>query len=97
MEIVIEIPDKYKELFEIERCKSKFDGLATNEFGYVLRKSFENATPLPKGHGRLIDVDAFIQKLKELEWISDAPFNEDCLSEDIFDEAPTLLEADKEK
>jgi hypothetical protein len=46
MKLIIEIPEEYKVLFNTERCESKFDSLATNEFGYVLRKAFENATPL---------------------------------------------------
>ena len=44
MQIVIDIPEEYREIFNRERCKSKFDSLATNEFGYVLRKAFENGT-----------------------------------------------------
>lgn len=50
MRIVIDMPEEYRNLYETEKCKSKFDSLATNEFGYVLRKAFENGTPLPKGH-----------------------------------------------
>ena len=55
MQIVIEIPDEYRELFEKEKCKEKFDSLCTNEFGYVLRKAFESGIVLPKGHGGLVD------------------------------------------
>lgn len=29
-----------------------------------LRKAIKNGTPLPKGHGRLKDIDAFISKVK---------------------------------
>lgn len=46
MKLIIDMPEEYKALFDTERCKSKFDSLATNEFGYVLRKAFENSTPL---------------------------------------------------
>lgn len=46
VKLIIEIPKEYKALFDTERCKSKFDSLATNEFGYVLRKAFENGIPL---------------------------------------------------
>lgn len=48
MKLVIEIPEEYRSIFEDNRCKEKFDSLATNEFGYVLRKAFENGKPLPK-------------------------------------------------
>lgn len=61
MQIVIEIPEEYRKIFETEKCKSKFDSLASNEFGYVLRKAFENGTLLPKNHGRLIDADKLIR------------------------------------
>ena len=50
MKLVIEIPEEYRSNFEDNRCKEKFDSLASNEFGYVLRKAFENGKPLPKGH-----------------------------------------------
>ena len=63
MKIVIEIPEEYRKIFETEKCKSKFDSLASNEFGYVLRKAFENGTPLPKGHGALIDRSEVINNL----------------------------------
>ena len=34
-------------------------------YGYPsLTKAIKNGTPLPKGHGRLKDVDAFISKVK---------------------------------
>ena len=46
MKLIIEIPDDYEELFWTERCKSEFDSLATNEFGYVLRKAFESGVKL---------------------------------------------------
>ena len=49
MKLIIEIPDDYEESFWKERCKSKFDSLATNEFGYVLRKAFKNGTVYQAG------------------------------------------------
>ena len=55
MEVVIDIPEEYREAFKKNRCEEQFDSLCTNEFGYELRKAFENGVVLPKGHGDLID------------------------------------------
>lgn len=58
-----------------------------------------NGTPLPKGHGKLIDADEQIFKIEEI-------YNGYMLSEDggvvpndfveFLEEAPTIIEADKE-
>ncbi len=102
MKLVIEIPEEYRSIFEENRCEEKFDSLASNEFGYVLRKAFENGTPLPKGHGRLKDID-------EIDWYGctteyDCPYkNRDCkdcdraeCSKTQVDSIPVLIPADKE-
>lgn len=56
MQIVIEIPeDTYKDIIEsgfIER------GFIWDEDKEVAIHAIKNGTPLPKGHGRLIDEDA---------------------------------------
>lgn len=44
MKLIIDIPEEYKEQFIKNKCDDLFNSLATNEFGYVLRKSFETAT-----------------------------------------------------
>lgn len=44
MKLIIDIPEEYKEKFVKNKCDDLFNSLATNEFGYVLRKSFETAT-----------------------------------------------------
>lgn len=49
----------------------------------ALRKAVRNGTPLPKGHGRLIDADAI-----DTKW-SDPEVSE------TLDDAPTIIEADK--
>ena len=47
MEIVIKIPEEeYEDIINSEDC-----GL------YVLTRAIAKGTPLPKGHGRLIDAD----------------------------------------
>ena len=52
-------------------------------------KAIQNGTPLPKGHGRLIDADALENHLKEDsdEW------DEYALAR--VEDAPTIIEADK--
>ena len=49
----------------------------------------KDGTPLPKGHGRLIDADALIQ---ELSVVSSRPVKSQLY---ILREAPTIIEADK--
>ena len=91
MKLVIEIPDEYRKIFETEKCKSKFDSLASNEFGYVLRKAFENGTPLPKGHGELKDINALRQKLMIWDYKVNAIPN---YAWKCIEDTPTIIEAD---
>ena len=74
MQIVIEIDEENYEKNKYGRCPVA-----------VMRKSIRNGTPLPKGHGRLIDADAI-----DTRW-SDPEVSE------TLDEAPTVIEADKEE
>ena len=93
IELVIKISEKvYNALTHIE-----FDAnLVTDE----MRKSIANGTPLPKGHGRLKDIDAFITKVNAdrkhsaylRSWTAD-----DVLNSLDANYAPTIIEADKEE
>ena len=47
-----------------------------------------NFMPLPKGHGRLIDADAYIDKHEECGWLDDIELNE------FNTITPTVIEAD---
>jgi hypothetical protein len=51
--------------------------------------AIQNGTPLPKGHGRLIDADDLIQ---ELSVVSSRPVKSQLY---ILREAQTIIEADK--
>ena len=66
----------------------------------VVRDALVNCTPLPKGHGRLIDANKFIKKVNAdrkhscyvKSWTAD-----DVLFMLGQDYAPTIIEADKEE
>ena len=65
MQIVIEIPEwKYKSIC-VEVETSKRCGVATMNPG--IDKAIYEGTPLPKGHGRLIDADALEKKMRDRE------------------------------
>jgi len=81
IELVVKIPEEMW-----ERIKD----------GYVplgISKYLQNGTPLPKGHGSLVDVDniQFIQLEDSLTVLTHAKGDE----VDWYIEAPTIIEADK--
>lgn len=81
MKIVIDLPvDLY---CEIHGFKTIYD-----ERIREIADAICNSTPLPKGHGRLIDADAL---LKEHKFFDAYPFPSTAI-----DNAPTIIEADKE-
>lgn len=91
MQIVVDVPeDMYKD------AKARNTGrYSMYDFSSVVA----NGTPLPKGHGRLKDVDAFISKVKtdrkhsaySRSWAAD-----DVLTALDNSYAPTIIETDKE-
>lgn len=79
MQIVIDIH---------EEIKAVIDKNGTNEIvAETVWQAIKKGTPLPKGHGRLIDADAY----KEA-WFNSRQFDPMLL----LDFAPTTIEADKE-
>ena len=78
MQIVIDINEDYYKMikYDVDR--------GTDYLPCVL---IANGTPLPKGHGRLIDADALN---------FNADYNEPLISKFDFDQAPTIIEADLE-
>ena len=79
IELVIKVPE---EDYEYLKSHNK-DGL----YNAILK-----GTPLPKGHGRLIDADYLREDFKTSKKISFAErMNIAC----IVDHAPTIIEADK--
>ena len=92
MKIVIEIDhEHYERIMRIE------EGVTVYPTTLALYEAVKNGTPLPKGHGRLIDADA-------LEYTCNA---DECgmltgcnhcqyhiVTEHEIDNAPTIIEAD---
>lgn len=82
MQVVIEIPDDLYKSIICHRCKVAFQQKCDYE---DLKNAIEDGTPLLKGHGRLIDADAVDTRYSDPEVI------------EALNEAPTIIEADKEE
>jgi hypothetical protein len=81
MQVVIDIPETY-----YEYCKAQEDAVE-------IQLAIKKGTPLPKGHGRLIDADAI--NLKDISPV-DGFSVYGATAEDI-DLTPTVLEAESEE
>lgn len=88
MKLVIEIAEKYyTDIKESEHC-GNYSVL------YAL-DAIRNGTPLPKGHGRLIDVNDLLDDIN----LEDNNYNRDVNTGEIItleniDRIPTIIEAD---
>ena len=80
MQILIDIPQKV-----YDKALSG-DGTGAIWAGYI-----KNGTPLPKGHGRLIDADEIQFENREFDTYEDY-----SRAFDAIDYAETIVEADKE-
>lgn len=91
MKLVIDIPDEiynHTQVYEV--------GGFNQENDMKLFNAIKNATPLPKGHGRLIDEIALgdiISRMWKNKQITNTKYNT-FLS--ILDYVPTIIKADKE-
>ena len=88
-----------------------YNNFVLNEYSRVnviaMHTALVNGTPLPKGHGRLGDLDA-LEKLCTEHDIANSAFDNspmiekghysdgDYIWKPLFDFAPTIIEADKE-
>lgn len=82
IELVVKISEEIMKYIKNNDCLSV---IYTDE----VAKAIINGTPLPKGHGRLIDADAYIDRTAECNWLDDIPVDE-------FNRiTPTIIEADK--
>lgn len=82
MQIVIDIPENAYYNFIL--LGKKINNVEERQ----IIQAFENGTPLPEHHGRLIDADAYREA-----WFNSRQFEPMLL----LDFAPTVIEADKEE
>lgn len=85
MEIVIKIPEEdYKNgtLINCFKC-----------YSIELDKIIYSGTPLPKGHGRLIDAD-WVKNTLDIYVLNE--YNGQFIRRSDIDSIPTIIEADKE-
>lgn len=87
MKLIIDIDDEdYK---RIQDVPDVFNSLTSRTYS-AIRKG----TPLPKGHGRLIDADRL--KIDNPLYLSlDIPYVTEDTVEEIIDHAPTIIEANR--
>jgi hypothetical protein len=86
IELVVKISkEDYERLKEYK--KAPFCSLTSRAY-----EAIANGTPLPKGHGRLIDAD----EMKTMKNIQSANFNAVELIRYWIDNQITIIEADKE-
>ena len=89
MQVVIDIDDKIYETLKDNDEMLIVSGMRSGKaFALDICYATANGTPLPKGHGRLIDADKII---------SDGLSKGFCNWYDEIEYAPTIIEADKEK
>lgn len=79
MQIVIDIPE---EQYITLNAKSQEEVLTVIDISLLI-KAIKNGTPLPKGHGRLIDADVLVDGMED-----DYEFCE------AVNATPTIIEAD---
>ena len=87
IELVIKIP---KEMYEQIINENGIDTMLIPYKGII-----KNGTPLPKGHGRLIDADDI--DVIELEDSLHFIHHDKGDDVDVYIDAPTIIEADKEQ
>ena len=89
MQIVIDLSDElYK---DIQKKSTEIQAE-----GYVLENAVLNGTPLPKGHGKLIDSNILKRHIDKLPCLPDGNFagNHSALKA-LINMQPTIIEADK--
>lgn len=87
MQIVIDIPEEvFNEIISEDNTSYAF---FRGSYLYF-KEGLQNGTPLPKGHGRLIDE----KDLKTLYGLDDRLWWSNAVEE--FKDLPTIIEADKE-
>lgn len=84
MQVVIDIPEHiYNELIETGKY---------GHYNFDAKKAIKKGTPLPKGHGRLKDVDWIDDNCRDYRTDDDGSW---CYKWEDIAYAPTIIEADK--
>lgn len=87
MKLIIDISDNIYN--HIKKYRKIFD----SEYAYIVN-SVVNGTPLPKGHGRLIDAD-WVKNTLDIYVLNE--YNGQFIRRSDIDSIPTIIEADKEE
>lgn len=81
MKLLIEIPEKeYEQKKELSKIPNLYESDCFN-----IDRAIANGTPLPKGHGRLIDANEAKERLTDAK---------DGYARHVIDSTPTIIEAD---
>lgn len=91
IELVIKISEKVKQAFDNAESNELKGGYY--DCGGVIGNAIKNGTPLPKGHGRLIDADT-LDECKEMMNTIMGECKYAVRMDDIRN-SPTIIEADK--
>ena len=95
MQIVINIPEwKYKSICEGVEASKKCDVVGID---HAIHEAIYNGIILPKGHGRIADIDKLIdEKCNECGHIRGVSCTIPCYEVRRISSIPTIIEADKE-
>ena len=93
MQVVINVPER----IIVAIANDEYCGILDE----TLYKALKSFTPLPKGHGRLIDADSLTKNDEVTEWLSINPIRTGKMLKafsELFikkvNEMPTIIEAD---
>lgn len=84
MRVIVEIPDEEYECYALA---------ITFGMGSKAIKRILDGTPLPKGHGRLIDENVLVEKAVSVDTDEECYL---CVMVDDIADVPTIIEADTE-
>lgn len=87
-QVVIDLSEELYNYMQTEEYDEHLD----RRFDYQIRFAVKNGTPLPKGHGKLIDADV----LCDYFWDNRSKLYTHKDLQIVIDNAPTIIEADKE-
>lgn len=111
IKLVVEIPEEFEEHFDLDKFENSLKRVMSDiqengnyagnyelEVVDMLREAIANGTPLPKGHGRLGDLDLLYSTVENMpikgneQWFN--MLQKVCIR---IAGAPTIVEADKDE